>query len=48
MKDTEQAGNAGRAQAHYGIFTSALAADFQGTVSTVPSTAGAPSRGASI
>ena len=48
MKDTEQAGNAARAQAHYAMFTSALNADFQSTTSTVPSTAGAPARGASI
>jgi hypothetical protein len=48
MKDTEQAGNAGRAQTHYALYTAALNNDFQGTVSTVPSTAGAPARGASI
>lgn len=48
MKDAEQAGNAARAQAHYAMYTSALSTDFQGTISTVPSTAGAPARGASI
>ena len=48
MKDSEQAGNAGRAQAHYVLFTAALSTDFQGTSSTVISTAGAPARGASI
>jgi hypothetical protein len=48
MKDSEQAGNAGRAQAHYVLFTAALSTDFKGTSGTVISTAGAPARGASI
>lgn len=48
MKDSEQAGNVVRAQAHYGMFSSALTADFQSTTSAVPSTAGAPAHGSSI
>lgn len=45
-KDTEQVGNAARAQAHYALFTSALNTDLTGTTSAVPNPAGAPSRGA--
>lgn len=47
MKDSELAGNAARAQAHYALFTGALGADLKSTTDVVPSPVGAPAHGAS-
>lgn len=38
MKDSEYAGNGGRAQAHYAMFADALGIEIKGTVGVMPST----------
>lgn len=43
-KDSEYAGNANRAQAHYGAFTSALGVELQATVGTMPNPVGNPNQ----
>lgn len=47
MKDSEQAGNAARAQAHYALFAGAIGADLKSTTDVVPNPVGAPVHGAS-
>lgn len=44
-KDSEASANAGRAQAHYALYTTALNTELQGTTSIAPSTSGAPNHG---
>lgn len=43
-KDAEYAGNAGRAQAHYGAFANALGIEIKGTTGVMPVSAGNPNR----
>ncbi len=44
-KDAESSANAGRAQAHYALYTTALSTELRGTTSIAPSTSGAPNHG---
>lgn len=43
-KDSEYAGNAARAQAHYGAFANALSIEVKATVAVAPQSAGNPNR----
>lgn len=43
-KDSEYAGNAARAQAHYAAFANALGVEIRGTVAVAPNPAGNPNR----
>lgn len=43
-KDSEYAGNAARAQAHYGAFTNALGVEIKATVAVAPNPTGNPNR----
>ena len=43
-KDSEYAGNAARAQAHYGAFTNALGVEVKATVAVAPNPTGNPNR----
>lgn len=45
-KDSEYAGNAGRAQAHYTAFANALGIEIKGTTGVAPNPSGNPNRGA--
>jgi hypothetical protein len=44
-KDSEYAGNAGRAQAHYTAFANALGIEIKGTTGVAPNPSGNPNRG---
>lgn len=44
-KDSEYAGNAGRAQAHYTAFSNALGIEIKGTTGVAPNPSGNPNRG---
>jgi hypothetical protein len=45
MKDSEYAGNAQRAQAHYALFTNALGIEIKATVGVAPNPTSNPNRG---